>query len=190
MQIARERAPVVNQAQIALPSPELLREWCVGDVFAYLSRRLERKEDAEDLAIEVFLAAYSSPRQPLSHEAKPWLFGIARRKLADHLRKRRRVPIPLESEGAGELADEGGGGPDKSYLKKEALRTLRAIVETLPADQREALLLQHLEDFSIAEIAETLRKSPAAVNSLLQRARHSIFTRGKAYFLEAEQVNQ
>jgi RNA polymerase sigma factor (sigma-70 family) len=189
MQIARDRGMVLNGVQASFPTAETLREWCMGEIFAYLSRRIPRKEDAEDLAVEVFVAAYESPRQPLSDEVKPWLFGIARRKLADYLRRRQRRPEALESEGREFAGMSDGQGPEKHYLQQEAIQMLRRIVDSLPPEQKEALLLQHLEDLSILDIAQVLEKSPAAVNSLLQRARGSIYTRGKTYFLEPQEVN-
>jgi len=56
----------------------------------------------------------------------------------------------------------------------------------LHPDQREALLLKYVEGLSAAEVAVTMNRSPSAVNSLLQRARATLFQRGQAYFLNAE----
>lgn len=170
-------------------TPEVLREHCVGEIFAYLSRRIKRREDAEDLALEVFIAAYQSPRPISPAELRPWLFGIARRKLADYLRRGSRRPEALEGEAnLSNLSDPDE--PGKEYLRREAILVLRRIVDGLPQDQKEALLMQHLEELSIAEIAGAMSKSLAAVNSLLQRARATIYTRGKTYFLEPQETSR
>jgi DNA-directed RNA polymerase specialized sigma24 family protein len=47
-----------------------------------------------------------------------------------------------------------------------------------------------VEGLSIAEIAVVMRRSPAAVNSLLQRARAAIFRQGAAYFLGGPEVRE
>jgi DNA-directed RNA polymerase specialized sigma24 family protein len=53
----------------------------------------------------------------------------------------------------------------------------------LKEEQREALLLQYVDDLSIAEIAVVMGRSPAAINSLLQRGRASLLRRGKSVLL-------
>lgn len=169
-------------------NPELLRTYCIGEVYAYLSRRVPRREDAEDLALEVFAAAYQAMRKAPESELRAWIFGIARRKLADYLRRRTRRKEALEAEVAPITDIPGPDRPDKAYLQREAIETLRRIVDNLPEEQKEALLMQHLEDLSIMEIAVAMEKSPAAVNSLLQRARSTIFARGKHYFTPTQEM--
>lgn len=171
-------------------TPDALRAYCLGEIFAYLSRRINRREDAEDLSLEVFLAAYQSVREIRPSEIRPWLFGIARRKLADHLRRKSRRPETLESETAGLGSVPGNEEPGDEYLKREAIQMLQRIVDSLPEDQRDALLMQHLEELSIHDISLAFERSPAAINSLLQRARATIYAKGKTYFLEPQEVSQ
>jgi RNA polymerase sigma factor (sigma-70 family) len=73
--------------------------------------------------------------------------------------------------------------PEAALERAEEQRVVRELVEQLNEDQREALLLQYVEGLSIAEIAAVMGRSPAAANSLLQRARAALFRRGQAYFL-------
>ena len=58
-------------------------------VYRFLSRRLSNPDDAKDVAAETFAAAMIK-RCPRGVAPRMWLYGIARRKLADALRKRRR----------------------------------------------------------------------------------------------------
>src|SRR6188768_2127463 len=64
-----------------------------GAIYGYLRSRLVEPADAEDLSQEVFLRCYISPAR-FDHSAmvRPWLFGIARNLLREHVRrvKRRR----------------------------------------------------------------------------------------------------
>jgi RNA polymerase sigma factor (sigma-70 family) len=73
--------------------------------------------------------------------------------------------------------------PEAQLLAAERVAELHGLLDTLKREQKEALLLQHLEGLSHVQIATVLGKSPAAVNSLLQRARVALETRGAAYFL-------
>ena len=79
-------------------------------------------------------------------------------------------------------------GPDHEVERKEDLRKLRALVDTLPEDQREALLLQCVENLSLDEIGVVMRRSVPSIKGLLQRARQTIFDQGSAYFLEHQEV--
>jgi|GEM_PF-3492227 len=126
-------------------------------IYRFFSRRTSHEEDAQDLTGDTFAAVVERPC-PRGVDPLCWLYGIARRKLADWLRKRRRtaaLPPPREgsSEGSGEL---------------------RKLIEALPEPQREALLLQVLEDLSVAQIAQVMGRSGGSVKALLQRAKERI----------------
>ena len=128
-------------------------------VFRYLSRRLGNPDDAKDVAAETFAAAVIKPC-PRGVAPRVWLYGIARRKLADALRKRRRH----------ENLDPNMADPSNL----EASLALRRSIEALPHNQRDAFLLQALEDLSVEEIAQVMRRSRTSVKALLQRARETL----------------
>ena len=188
------RSPAAGDA----PLPQTKDAWTAGalqehflpDVYRYVARRVPQQQEAEDITSEVFAAAFEAlPRFRGDGGPRAWLLGIARRKVADALRRRARRRETLVSE----LPDRDGqgvlmriqapeDGPDELAERAEACRMLRQIVASLHQDQREALLLQYVEDLTIAEIAVVMGRSAAAVNSLLQRARAAIFRQGRAYF--------
>jgi RNA polymerase sigma-70 factor, ECF subfamily len=183
------KPPAEAQATTASPSwtADALHERYLEDVFRYVSRRLPIRAEAEDVTAETFAAAFSSLRTlKRSADPFPWLLGIARRKLIDRARKQKRQPqlssLNLES---GDWA-EAGADPAEKVIVAERKQAVWSLVDGLKPEQKEALLLQHLEGLSIAEIATVLGKSPAAINSLLQRARATLLTRGAAYFLFLE----
>jgi RNA polymerase sigma-70 factor (ECF subfamily) len=130
------------------------------------------------------------------YDARLWLLGIARRKVIDSRRRSWRRRETLESENSEdrkftELAGamQPSTGPEATLLRTEAIQQIRALVDSLKEEQREALLLQHLEALTIAEIAVVMGRSPAAINSLLQRARTALHRRGQAYFSDLEGSN-
>jgi RNA polymerase sigma-70 factor (ECF subfamily) len=137
-------------------------------VFRFLSRRIASREDAQDLAAESFAAAVTS-RQPRHVPQRAWLYGIARRKLADAFRKR-RLTVRLDDT----LVDPANF---------EAAIQIRQLIEKLPPDQREALLLQALEDLSIEEIAHVMHRSRASVKALLQRAKERLRNESQNEFI-------
>jgi RNA polymerase sigma-70 factor (ECF subfamily) len=173
-----------------------LHERYLGDVFRYVLRRVPRQEEAEDITAEVFAAATAGLSrfrgQCLPHL---WLLGIARRQIAMALRRRKARRETLASE----LDMEFPGvqpiwealalteGPEATVVRAEARSMVRELLALLTPDQREALLLQYGEGLSVAEIAVVLGRSAGAVNSLLHRARATLFHRGQAYFLSQEE---
>jgi RNA polymerase sigma-70 factor (ECF subfamily) len=161
-----------------------LRELCLRDVYRYLARRLPRPEDAEDIAAEVFAIALTQVPSSI-REPRAWLIGIARRKMIDLLRKNGRHPETLRPD-IGLVAE----APDRIVERSEAVLVLRKIVDRLPDDQREALILQHADGLSLAEIAVILKRSVPAVKALLFRARSTVFQQGACYFLDNREVQR
>ena len=129
-------------------------------VYGYLLHRCGSRAAAEDLTQETFLAAAlelkngREIRNPLA-----WILGIARHKLLDHYRRERRNP---QSESDDEVAH------DLDPLAGESAANALAAV---PPSQRAALLLRHVDGYSVPEIAELLGRTIDSVDSLLVRGR-------------------
>ena len=173
---------------------EALHRRHYDEVFRYVSRRVPRREDAEDVTAEVFAAAFADLPRCRQGRAYLWLLGVARRKIIDLNRRKRarRETLAAEVGGPGEgleaepaIGAPAPVGPEAQILAAERLQAIRRLVEGLKEEQREALLLQQVERLSQAEIARVMGKSPAAVNSLLQRARQTLYARGRAYFVDS-----
>jgi RNA polymerase sigma-70 factor (ECF subfamily) len=170
-----------------------LHERHLEDVLRYVLRRVPRQEEAEDITAEVFAAAFVGlPRFHGPGSPYLWLLGIARRKIADAWRRRgaRRETLASELAGSNTLLDRFEAvtamdeGPETAVVRAEAARVLRELMAQISPDQREALLLQHMEQLTVPEIAVVMGRSPASVKSLLQRARDTLRRRGQDYFLE------
>ena len=136
-------------------------------VFGYLLRRCGgNRSVAEDLTQETFLAAVRQLRGGCPVEAPlPWVLGIARHKLVDHYRRSERwgpEPFVAESEADGATMEPDAGDE----------RAVAALAR-LPAAQRAALVLRHLDGLSVPEVATALERSVEAVESLLARGRAS-----------------
>jgi RNA polymerase sigma-70 factor (ECF subfamily) len=131
------------------------------DVAAYCLRRLPR-EDAEEAVADVFAVAWRRIGDlPPPPEDRLWLFGTARRVVANQLRaarRRDRLLARLRSEPAAPLSHEVGGDVG------------RALAALSKAD-RELLLLSAWEGLSPAEIAEVIGRPAPVVSTRLYRAR-------------------
>jgi len=140
-------------------------------VFAYALRRESNRSVAEDVVAETFLVAWRRIGEvPSGDEALPWLFGVARRVLANARRtevRRDRLLSRLRERPAAvvtEAVDEQPVASDERAGILGALRRLR------PADA-ELLKLAVWEELSHAQIALVLECSVNAVGIRLHRAR-------------------
>ncbi len=152
-------------------------------VFGRFVRCLHDRQEAEDLAQEVFLRLYRARKsyQPRAKFAT-WLFHISKNVARNALRSRRRRPCVrlsvLESPGqetqAERLLADGADSPSRPLERSELAHVVRQAVSGLGGRQRTALELFQFQDRSYAEIAAEMDMSPKAAKSLLYRARNQL----------------
>jgi RNA polymerase sigma-70 factor (ECF subfamily) len=141
-----------------------------------------RRDQAEDLAQEVFLRVYRArKRYVVGAKFSTWLYTIANHVAANALRSMSRRPEvhltarPNESGGIGALDKialaASGGMPTRQLDKAELRDVVREALAGLSERQRMAVLLNKFEGMSYADIATTMEMSPQAIKSLLSRAR-------------------
>lgn len=142
-------------------------------LLAYAVRRVSDPADAADVVAETYLVAWRRLEDvPPGDQARPWLFGVARRVLANHHRgERRRHAL------ADRLRDslEDLNAPDPASVSHpdregDTARVLAAM-DRLKEDDREILRLVAWEELAREEIAVAMGLSRAAVRLRLHRAR-------------------
>ncbi|HEU5367576.1 MAG TPA: RNA polymerase sigma factor [Ktedonobacterales bacterium] len=141
-------------------------------IFAWLLKQAHSWEDAEDLLLEVFLAAFERDRLLAVPEEKrlAWLLSVAQHKLIDYYRlSGRRQQMPLDAV-AGALEADEAQTPEAVALRREQHADLRAALQALPQTQREVVQLRFGEGLRCTEIATVLGKREGAVRILLWRA--------------------
>jgi RNA polymerase sigma-70 factor (ECF subfamily) len=131
----------------------------LDDVFRYAMARLGHREDAEDVAIEV---VQSLPNPCYRRDLRVYMLGMARRKVADRLRKRRPTMPMRESEATLRFDD-----------KSDEITQVSAAMEAIAPDHREVLTLKYIVGLSSAEIGKLLGIRSDAVDSRLQRGREA-----------------
>jgi RNA polymerase sigma-70 factor (ECF subfamily) len=152
-------------------------------LLAVLHHLLGDRDEAEDLAQEVFLRIYRH-RKRYSPKAKfsTWLFTIANNLALNALRNRKRRPVqPLEISESGSLCHEpqqllantqsSASFPAKRLHQEELAIIIRRALDSLNERQRLAIILNKYEDMNYADIAQVMGLTTKAVKSLLSRAR-------------------
>ncbi len=138
-------------------------------IYGFLRARLLQPEDADDLAQEVFLRFYQSRAKfDTSQLIRPWLLGIARNLLREHIRelKRRKevgwTELCLELDALVSRHDEP---------HDDALQHLPVCMQELGPSARDAIELRYRKNLGMAAIGGKLRRSEGAVKVLVHRAR-------------------
>ncbi len=140
-------------------------------LLTHLRANTRSLEDAEDLLLDVFVAALEreSPRALSVEEQRAWLWRVAHNKLVDYYRKRSyRQHLTLEEASETAFASDELA-PEQVALRDEAHSDLRAAIRRLPALQQEVLLLRFVNGLRAPEIARLLKKRDAAVRMILSR---------------------
>lgn len=150
------------------------------------------QEAAEDLAQEAFLRIYRA-RNNYKPTAKfsTWLFRIAGNLASNSRRsKGRKKEVPLSIRDSGPLgprpqekmfAEKSGHMPTRQLARTEVQSVVQDALGELNERQRMALLLHKFEGMSYADIGEAMEMSPAAVKSLLSRARENLRDKLESY---------
>jgi RNA polymerase sigma-70 factor (ECF subfamily) len=150
-------------------------------VFGLVARILHRQDDVEDIAQQVFLKVYLSLGRFDQRAAfSTWLYKIAVNECWDHLRKKKVRPLLYESDLSEEQVSQLDGIASRGRTTEgfdqqaEARDTLNRVLEILPEQDRELLLLKEVEGFSVQELAEILGLNVNTVKVRLFRARGKI----------------
>jgi RNA polymerase sigma factor (sigma-70 family) len=141
-------------------------------VLGYALRRSDSREDALDLVAETFAVAWrrriDMPVDP--EEVRPWLFGIARRCLANALRSSQRAGR-LGARLAESLADASVPDPSALHEERAETRLVHEALGQLSPDDRELVTLIAWEGLTPAQAATALGLSAGTARVRLHRAR-------------------
>jgi len=147
------------------------------------------KDAAQDVAQEVFVRIYTSPKTYRPDAAfSTWLYRVTANACFDEMRRRRRSRSAV-SEDLPESILDPAASPEDQVRSNELTREVKAAIAALPENQRLAVILQRYEELSYQQIADVLKTSVPAVESLLFRAKHSLRARLSAYLEDGGQAD-
>lgn len=146
-------------------------------VYRYTARLTGDQHLAEELSQETFIRAWKNiGRFETGKPIKPWLMRIARNCAFDSLRKKKTVAFSSLSEPEQyrlENIPTENLSPTELMEKKEKKELVKNILDRLSGDEREVLVLHYLEELTVPEIAQILKKPEETVRTRLRRARAS-----------------
>jgi RNA polymerase sigma-70 factor (ECF subfamily) len=155
-------------------------------VFAVAGGILRRREDAEDIAQQVFVKAYFSLKRFDQRAAfSTWLYKITVNECWDLLRKKKVRPLLYEADLSEEQARQFGATGEKktdepdASVRLEARERVEQLMAGLDPRDRMMLILKEVEGFAVEEIGEILGLNANTVKVRLFRARRRIVSQAK-----------
>ncbi len=188
--------PANDEGNVETLSPEELARWCQrtlpGDMRAFhhlvatykaqvlrtALRMLGNREDAEDLAQEVFLTVFrriGALDDPVTLTA--WIYRITVNMCLNTRTRQKRRPdtVPLaptdEDDQVEAFIDTAVPTPEEAALRRELQRCIAAVLAQLNAVERAVIILRDIEDRSYQEIADSLSLGLSAAKMRIHRAR-------------------
>jgi RNA polymerase sigma-70 factor (ECF subfamily) len=136
-------------------------------LFAFIGNLVRDRQECEDIAQDVFLAAFKHLARYDRHRSafSTWLYTIARNRCLNAVRKRRPATHALLPDNA------EARSPDLALIEDEWCRLLDVELDALPPEQRTTFVLAELEELSHEEIARIEGVPVGTVKSRLSRAR-------------------
>ena len=139
-----------------------------SSVFGVCFRMLGHREDAEDVAQDVFLRAFRSLKSwDSDRPLKPWVLAIAANRCRTALSQRSRRPAVVEFVAEAALSVETPGSADLAEELERALETLRD-------EYRMCFVLFYQQELSCSEIGAILNCPEGTVKTWLHRARREL----------------
>lgn len=144
---------------------------------------LHNKNDADDLTQEVFIQAYQSLNRFRGTAAfSTWLYRITVNAALNKKRKSFKELLFNQIDsflGQGIIEEDyflpsDPENPEEIVIRKEHTEWLQKALDSLPDNQRTAIVLSKYDDLSQKEIAEIMNKTEGAVEALLQRAKKNL----------------
>ena len=140
-------------------------------VYAYAVNMLGNPDDAADITQDVMLRLWETRRKLQDMDSpKAWALRMTRNLCLDHLKRRR----PILDEEA--VIRNGGFADDlqRQVEAKDMAEIVRRIIDTLPDNQREVLLLREVEELEYDEIAHITGLGLNNIRTLLSRGRAKV----------------
>ncbi|XCF05135.1 sigma-70 family RNA polymerase sigma factor [Tamlana crocina] len=145
-------------------------------VYSFIYSKVYDKDVAEDIFQDTFIKVIRTlKRGSYNEEGKflPWVMRISHNLVIDYFRKNNRMP---KFDNAGEFSifsvlSDSSLNAEKSIIKEQVENDVRRLVEELPEDQKEVLLMRIYNDMSFKEISD---RTGVSINTALGRMRYAL----------------
>ncbi|WP_411896141.1 RNA polymerase sigma factor [Winogradskyella sp. A2] len=150
-------------------------------IYSFIYSKVYDRDITEDIFQDTFIKVIKTLKLgKYNEEGKflPWVMRIAHNLVIDHFRKNSRMP---KFDNAGEFSifsvlSDSSLNAEKSIIKEQVEEDVRRIIEELPADQKQVLMMRMYQDMSFKEISE---RTGVSINTALGRMRYALINMRK-----------
>ena len=150
-------------------------------IYSFIYSKVYDRDITEDVFQDTFIKVIRTLKLgKYNEEGKflPWVMRIAHNLVIDHFRKNSRMP---KFDNAGEFSifsvlSDSSLNAEKSMIKDQVESDVRRVIEELPEDQKQVLLMRMYQDMSFKEISE---RTGVSINTALGRMRYALINMRK-----------
>lgn len=181
--------------ELQLEDSELVRDYLSGDeraleilinrhnqrITSFIYSKVMDRDTTEDIFQDTFIKVIKTLKKGnYSEEGKflPWVMRIAHNLIIDHFRKNKRMPKFEGSDDFNIFSVIGDDRPnaEKQLIKEQIDSDLSVLIDELPDDQRDVLIMRIYKDMSFKEISE---RTGVSINTALGRMRYALINMRK-----------
>lgn len=146
-------------------------------VYSYIFLLVKKQDVAEDIFQETFIKVIKSLKEGKyvdTNRFSSWAMRIAHNLIIDHFRREKQSKMLSKDAYEVDILNHprySDKTVEEEIVFEQILTDVRALIEQLPEDQREVILLRHYSDLSYKEIAE---QTNVSINTALGRMRYAI----------------
>ncbi len=145
-------------------------------IYNFIFSKVLNRDIAEDIFQDTFIKVIKTLKRGFYNEEGkflPWIMRIAHNLVIDHFRRNNRIP-KFESNNDYDIfqnLSDSSPNAEKSIIKDQVSSDLQVLVEELPSDQKDVVIMRLYRDMSFKEIAEN---TGVSINTALGRMRYAI----------------
>ena len=149
-------------------------------IYTFIISKVRNQALADDIFQDAFFKVIKSLQKgKYNEEGKflPWVMRIAHNLVIDHFRKAKRIPITVKPKSEYDdfdifdIISSGEKNSEHTIMEGEQHEQLRKMVQELPLEQRQVLVMRQYEELSFKEISE---KTGVSINTALGRMRYAL----------------
>lgn len=145
-------------------------------IYSFIYSKVYDRDITEDIFQDTFIKVIKTLKKgKYNEEGKflPWVMRIAHNLVIDHFRRNKRMP---KFDNSGEFSifsvlSDSSLNAEKSLIKEQVESDVRRIIEELPNDQKQVLMMRMYQDMSFKEISE---RTGVSINTALGRMRYAL----------------
>ena len=177
-------------ANVQTPDALLVKNYVAGDenaltilinrhqskIYGFIYSKLSDRDISDDIFQDTFIKVIKTLKSnSYNEEGKflPWVMRISHNLIIDHYRRNKKMPMYRETEEFSIFSIMSDNVPniESQLITTQVENDLRKLIEELPEEQKEVLMMRMYQDLSFKEISET---TGVSINTALGRMRYAI----------------